>query len=161
MIDRHGCFPVVGPVTYLTDDPVECLRLVKLGGTGAPKTWFHGTSERVARLACRQGIAPGCWIGAGGQCCGVLGLESLDSFLERRRHLWIIEIVSPAIDGDVKAWWVPPSSIRGVWQMDRFYPRDEIASACAEPLTAPIHGCECPLSALCIQQQVVWRTTWR
>ena len=159
MADKHGSFPVAGPVTYMTDDPVECRRLMD-DTLARFKTWFHGTSEHAARLSCVQGIAPGCWIGTGGECCGVLGHDSLDCFLERRRHLWILEIVSPAIDGDVKAWWVPSSCIRGVWHLEQFYWRDDVAATCVGPLSEPIDGCGCPLSPICIQQQALWRRTW-
>ena len=159
MADEFGCFPITGPVTYQTDDPSECQRLLE--GAHAPiKTWFHGTSEEAARLSCVQGIAPGCWLGTGGECCGVLGLDSLDSFLQRRRYLWVIEIVSPAIDSDVKAWWVPPGYIRGIWHLERFYSRDEIAASYVGPLSMPMDGCRCPLSPICLQQQALWRRTW-
>jgi len=154
-----GSFPAVGPVTYLTDDPFECQRLMG-GPLPSVCTWFHGTSERAAGLACVQGIAPGCWIGAGGECCGVLGYDSPDDFLQRRGHLWIVEIAGPALGGDLKAWWVPPSNVRGVWRLDSFSPRNEVAATSREPLTEPRVGCACPLSDICSQQQAFWRSTW-
>jgi len=154
-----GSFPTVGPVTYLIEEPAECRRLLK-GPFPSARAWFHGTTERAAHLACVQGIAPGCWIGAGSECCAVLGHNSLRDFLQKREHLWIVEIFGPALDGDVKAWWVPPSDIRGVWRLDSFCPRDQIAALVREPLTQPRPGCACPLSKICLQQQTLWRGTW-
>ena len=107
-------------VSYPVSDSMFCRRRANEHGTenradtpaaGRPcfpfrnvvKTWFHGTTERAAQLSYVQGIAPGCWIGTGGECCGVMGHDSLDCFLERWRYLWILEIVSSAIEGDVKA----------------------------------------------------------
>jgi hypothetical protein len=154
-----GSFPAVGPVTYLTDEPAGCRRLMK-GPFPSVRTWFHGTSERVARLACVQGIAPGRWLGTGGERCAVLGYDSLDEFLERRGHLWIVEICGPALAGDLKAWWVPCSSVRGVWRLESFYPRAAIATSCSEPLTFPRSGCACALADICLEQQTLWRRTW-
>jgi hypothetical protein len=156
--NTYGSFPVAGPVTYLTDDPLECQRL--MAGPPPPlSTWFHGTTERAARLSCVQGIAPGCWIGTGGQCCGVLGYGSLSGLLEDRSYSSIVEVVSPALAGDLKAWWVPPTQVRGVWRLGIFLPRKQVAAACREPLSEPIGGCACPLSALCCRQQELWRST--
>jgi hypothetical protein len=160
MSDIRGSFPVSGPITYLTDDPDECKRLMR-GVFAPPTTWFHGTTERVARLACRQGLVPGCWIAADGGCCGVLGLDSLEAFLERRAHLWILEVVSPAIESDIKALWVAPKAIRGAWHRDLFYARDELAAASPDAPTEPVEGCQCPLATICAEQQAIWRTTWR
>ena len=50
-----GAYPIAGPVPYLTDDPLECRRLLE-GQMPATRTWFHGTSETIAQLACVQGI---------------------------------------------------------------------------------------------------------
>jgi hypothetical protein len=154
-----GSFPIVGPVTYLTDDPIECQRLME-GPLPAIRKWFHGTSERVARLACIQGIVPGGWIQAGGQCCGILGYDSLNEFLDRRNHLWIIEIFGPALDGDVKAWWVPPSSIQGVWHGETFIPRELMAAQHDEVAAEFRCGCNCNLKEICVQQRAVWQATW-
>jgi hypothetical protein len=159
MSNTLGSFPVAGPVTYLTDDPIECQRLMK-GPFPSVRAWFHGTSRRAASVACIQGLAPGCWIGAGDKCCGVLGYDSPNDFLQRRGHLWIVEIAGPALDGDLKAWWVPPSRVRGVWHLDSFSPRNEFAATSREPLTEPSQGCACPLSGICLQQQTLWRSTW-
>jgi hypothetical protein len=153
-----GSFPSVGPVTYLTEDAVECLRL--MNGPGPPvRTWFHGTTERVARLACVYGIVPGCWIGTGGQCCGVLGYYSLNEFLSRRNHLWIIEIVGPALDGDVKAWWVPRHYIRGVWHGETFVPRELMAEQCQDTAFELRAACNCNLKEICAEQQAIWQAT--
>ena len=64
----------------------------------------------------------------------MMGYDTLDDFLERRRHLWVLEIVGPALNGDLKAWWVPPHYIRGVWRLDSFTPREEIVRTFNEPL---------------------------
>jgi hypothetical protein len=90
----------------------------------------------------------------------VLGLDSLEAFLQRRRHLWILEVESPALDGDIKAWWVPPKAIRGAWRRDRFYSRNELAPITADAGMESVAGCDCPLSPICRQQQAVWRDTW-
>jgi len=159
IVKPAGSFPNAGPVTYLTDDPQECL--VLLAGHSPPaRTWFHGTTERVACLACVQGLAPGCWTGAGGECCGVLGYDSRAAFLERRAHLWIVEIYGPAVDTDVKAWWVPPSCVRGIWRREVFLPAGEVAAVCDELFSEPRTGCPCGLSAVCSSQQALWRSTW-
>ena len=154
-----GSFPLTGPVTYITDDPIECQRLMQ-GPVPTTRQWFHGTTERVARLACIQGIVPGCWIGAGGQCCGVLGYDSLDEFLSRRNHLWIVEILGPALDGDVKAWWVPPRYIQGVWHGEVFIPRESMAAQCREAAAELRAGCNCNLRGICAEQQAMWQATW-
>lgn len=154
-----GSFPIIGPVTYLTDDPLECQHLME-GPFPSIRKWFHGTSETVARLACVQGIVPGCWIQAGGRCCGVLGYDSLDEFLSRRSHMWIIEIFGPALDGDVKAWWVPPRYIQGVWHGDTFIPRELMATQCRELATKLRCECNCKLKEICAQQQAMWQDTW-
>ena len=158
-VHHLGAFPMAGPVTYLTDDPEECRRIMA-GPYPERRIWYHGTTERVARLACIQGIAPGCWIGTGGECCGILGYNSLHQFLRRRGHLWIIEIEGRALDGDVKAWWVPYSDVRGVWHLDRFVPRPEVVRGNHEPTTQPRVGCDCGLSEICSEQQELWRRTW-
>ena len=158
-VGRLGSFPSAGPVTYLSDDPDECRRMMA-GPYPHPRTWYHGTTERIARLACVQGIAPGCWLGTGGKCCGVLGYDALGEFLLRRQHLWILEIAGPALDGDIKAWWVPYSDVRGVWHLDHFVSRAEFARANHGALTMPKGGCECGLSEICAEQQVLWRKTW-
>ena len=154
-----GAYPIAGPVPHLTDDPLECRRLLE-GQTPATRTWFHGTSENIAQLACVQGIAPGCWIGDGSGSCSVMGYDEQSDFLGRRGHLWIVEIVGPALDGDLKAWWVPPHDVRGVWHVDSFLPRDEITGAFRGRLSEPRMGCGCPLSDICHQQQALWRGTW-
>jgi hypothetical protein len=35
-----------------------------------------------------------------------MGYDALADFLERRRHLWLVEIVGLALEGDLKTWWV-------------------------------------------------------
>jgi len=159
MANGQGSFPEAGPVTYLTDDLAECRRLL-LGPLPRVKRWFHGTTERAARLACFQGIVPGCWIGAGGQSCGVLGHDSLHDFLDRRRYQWIIEAVGPALNEDLKAWWVPPGDIRGVWRLGTFYLRSAIAATHGKSVSTTKSGCACGLSELCAEQQRLWRATW-
>ena len=160
MASPLGSFPITGPTIYLTDDPLQCSRLME-GPRPSESTWFHGTNERAARLSCVQGIAPGCWIRAGGECCGVMGFDSLDSFLGRKEHLWIVEVVGPAISGDLKAWWVPPTDVVGIWHLGTLSKRQEIAATCSEQLAEPMEGCSCPLSDICFKQQDLWRSTWK
>ena len=159
MRDALGSFPAAGAVTYLTDDLQECRRLM-LGPKAPTRTWFHGTTERVARLACVQGLVPGCWLREGGECC-VHGYDSLDAFLERRKHLWIVEVCGPALAGDLKAWWVPRSFVRGIWRLDSFISREEVAAMHADALVRPDPGCGCGLSGECAEQQSTWWNTWR
>lgn len=154
-----GSFPSVGPVTYLTDDAAECLRLMD-GPVPPIRTWFHGTTENIARLACVRGIVPGCWINSGGECCGVLGYDTLEQFLSKRDYLWIIEILGPALEGDVKAWWVPARYIQGVWHRDTFISREAIAPRACEMPSTPYEGCRCNLNELCARQRVLWQNTW-
>lgn len=159
MTDALGSFPTVGPVIYLTDDPGECRALLQ-GRPATVRTWFHATTERIARVACVQGLVPGCWVGNGDGCCGIMGYDALADFLERRRHLWFVEIIGPALEGDLKTWWVPAHDIRGVWRVDSFVPREDIVQTLNEPLTECRNGCGCPLSDVCLEQQALWHTTW-
>ena len=158
MRNTLGGFPAAGPVTYLTDDSAECRRLM-LCAKAPIRTWFHGTTECVARLACIQGLVPGCWLREGGEC-GVLGYDSLEAFLERRKHLWIVEVRGPALAGDLKAWWVPRSYVRGIWRLDSFISREEVAAMHVDTLVEPATGCGCGLSSECAEQQSTWRSTW-
>lgn len=149
----EGSFSERGPAPYLTDDPDECRALLE--GPLRPKsTWFHGTTETVARIACSVGLVPGCWLGAGR--CAVMGYSSRDEFLLRAGHLWIVEVETRALEGDVKAWWVPPEAIVGVWSHDVFFSKDELLLNPA-PVPPLVDGCACGLSDVCRQEQKAWR----
>ena len=159
MDNALGTFPLTGPVTYLTDDARECRTLLQ-GARPPSRTWFHGTIEQIARIVCVQGIVPGCWLRDGSGACGVMGYDAPADFLQRRRHLWVIEIVGPALEGDLKTWWVPVQDIRGVWRMDSFVPREEIQRTFRGPLVDCRLGCACGLSEICVEQQALWKGTW-
>jgi hypothetical protein len=83
----------------------------------------------------------------------------LEEFLSRRNHLWIVEILGPALDGDVKAWWVPPRYIQGVWRGETFIPRESMAEQCRESVSELRAVCNCNLREICAEQQVIWQAT--
>lgn len=153
--DPDGSFSERGPATYLTEDPDECMEL--LDAPLPPRsTWFHGTSEAVARRACSVGLLPGCWLEEG--CCAVLGYSSREEFLLRLEHLWIVEVEGRALEGDVKAWWVPRQAIVGAWFRDAFYSKADLAEATVAEIPL-VDGCGCGLTGICRWQQAAWRRT--
>jgi hypothetical protein len=144
-----GAFPALGPLTYLPLD-LAAVRAALDGDYERPRTWFHATNEAAARSAAVQGLLPSCWVG--GDCC-VFGHDETE---RARRGDWLLEIRSPALPGQLKAWWVPPQAVRGAWHRGRFVGRNELRQG-AVALYA-VHGsCDCELAALTVEQVARWR----
>jgi hypothetical protein len=154
--DLLGAFPVAGPVVYLPGDTSELRRM--LAGPYPPlQRWFHATYEHVAVAACQQGLIPACW--QGGDSCGVFGYDQLQDLPIWRQDPWVLEVRSRALDGPLKAWWVPAHAIRGAWHGGVFYPAVDLRQREAE-LVEPAGTCECELVALTGEQITLWRNTW-
>jgi hypothetical protein len=156
-----GTFPLTGPVTYLTDDPNAARALLDHGEFPEPTTWWHVTDLGSLSSVLVIGLVPGCW--RGGDTCAVFGIDALADVPRWRRHDPIVEIRSAALPGQVKAWWVPPTAIRGVWRSGTFIPAHQLSDA--YPLQIPpsdiTDGCPCRLTRLSRDQQTAWRATWR
>jgi hypothetical protein len=148
----RGAFPALGPLTYLhlREDEV---RAALAGDFGGERVWFHATDEAAARSAALQGLVPSCWLG--GDCCCVFGH---DERAESRRGQWLLEILSPALPGQLKAWWVPPEAIRGAWHHGKFVAADALREG-AVALADPDGGCECDLAPLTVEQVALWRAS--
>ncbi|MFL5901779.1 MAG: hypothetical protein ACJ75S_11360 [Solirubrobacterales bacterium] len=151
-----GVLPSEGPLPYLFDDgrPAEERAAGPLPETAT--TWWHRTHEPVPTIAARQGLIPSCW--RGGDACVVFGRD-------RRRVLRgqgevVIEVCSRALPGELKALWVPWWCVIGVWREDGFTTAEELRTEPVELLDAG-GGCECQLSDFMIEQQRLWRETWR
>jgi hypothetical protein len=145
-----GAFPALGPLTYLHLD-LAAARAALDGDYERERTWFHATNEASARSAAVQGLLPSCWVG--GDCCCVFGHDEPD---QARRGDWLLEIRSPALPGQLKAWWVPPQAVRGAWHRGRFVDRHELCQG-AVALYAPQGSCDCELAALTVEQVARWR----
>lgn len=155
--DRLGVLPTAGPVPYLTDSEEEARRLLAGAQSSRDITWLHATSVEVARIAAHRGLVPSCW--RGGDCCVVFGSADADDVKPSRRDA-LVEVVSRAIPGQLRAWWVPRARITGAWVAGAFIPAEQLR----EPPVALVDGvrpCECPLSALVGEQQELWRRTWQ
>jgi hypothetical protein len=152
--DFPGAFPALGPVTYLpmAEDEVAAALV-----TPAPeeRTWFHATNEDAARAACRQGLIPSCWVG-GDSCC-VFGYERCGD-IPAYRGEWVLEIRSHALSSQLKAWWVPATTIRRVWKNGEPLSPATLA-ALAVQLASP-KGCDCELAGQTRVQIERWRRTW-
>ena len=153
-----GAFPRAGPITYL-DVSLTDVQHALDGPFPEVSTWYHATYEnRIGRII-RQGLIPACWRG-GDTCC----MFGYDTKLEAElRSPFIIEVTSPALIGELKAWWVPPTKIDGVWLSDRFLSRDQARAefALRTPQLRDVPGgCACELSDLCSEQITCWRRTW-
>jgi hypothetical protein len=146
---RQGAFSLSGPVTYLAGSCAEVDELLA-ANYPAPTTWFHGTTRVAAISACWQGIVPSCW--CGGDSCCVFGTDSRDAVAPH--HDWVLEIHSPALPGQLKAWWVPPQAIRGAWNGGLFTPAEAIREM-GVPLLQPT-GCPCEISEKTRQEIEKW-----
>ncbi len=153
--DFPGTFPSIGPVTYLPLAPHEVRDLMK-GEPPIERTWFHATHERAARAACRQGLIPSCW--TGGDSCCVFGYDDMDQ-IPIHRGEWVLEVLSHALESQLKAWWVPATAISGVWRRGRFTRADALRVP-SSWLSAPSGSCACDLADLTTTQIKRWRTTW-
>jgi hypothetical protein len=101
------------------------------------------------------GVVPSCWLD--GDVCGVCGRDRLEDFRSHQGD-WILEIESPALEGAIKAWWVPPEAIRGAWHDGRFHEIGELREMFDSPEAEPTcDGCACPLHPLVHEQIELWR----
>jgi hypothetical protein len=88
----------------------------------------------------------------------VFGAADANDVKPSRREA-LVEVVSPALPGQLRAWWVPWRRIRGAWLHGDFSPAEQLR---AQPVTLldDVRPCRCRLSALVAQQQELWRRTW-
>ena len=128
------------------------------GPFAAEATWFHMTYSDRLPIILRTGLIPSCWFG--GDTCAVFGLERHDEGPMMRKSDWILEIRSCALAGPAKAWWVPPSSICGLWRGAVAHPVPRASNEGRPRWPRQIDGCDCSLSDLVHEQQALWRTTW-
>lgn len=148
-----GSLPEAGAVPYLLDDETQARDALR-GRRGAPLRWFHATDAETAFIAVRQGLMPSCW--RGGDCCGICGHDDFDD-VHLHQGPWVLEIVSRALPGQVKAWWVPPSAIQGGWLDGVFTTAEEMrasAPLCPDDDARP---CPCGLSQLVEDHIRAWR----
>jgi hypothetical protein len=150
--DRAGAFPTLGPLPYLHLTP-RAVAAALAGDYPPPRRWYHGTTEAAAMSALAQGLLPGCWVGSG-DCC-VFGYDAREE-IPRQRSECVLEIYSPALPGQLKAWWVPPQAIIGVWREDDFAETAMLRDVRA-PTLAPIGTCGCELAELVAEQVALWR----
>lgn len=146
----RGAFPALGPLTYLHLDSAEVSAALE-SEAGPECIWYHATDEASARSAALQGLVPSCW--RGGDCCCIFGQ---DERLENARRPWLLEIRSPALPGQLKAWWVPAYAIQGAWHRGQFISVAELRQG-ATALADPAGSCECNLAALTREQVARWR----
>lgn len=157
MSEHLGAFPIVGPVTYLKMSAAE-VKAALAGPYPAKSVWFHATSDEVAVSAAHYGLIPSCWWGSD-SCC-VFGCARLDDVPAYRRTAWILEIHSAALDDQLKAWWVPPTAIRGAWHQGLFHDRTDLLEHM--PRLPEINDtCYCDLAQLTSAQIVSWRLSIR
>lgn len=154
--DLLGAFPLLGPVTYMLLG-IEGVRAALRGPYPERRIWYHATWESTLGSILRVGIIPSCWWGGDG-CC-VFGYDRWEEIPEHRRNAWVLDVHSSALPGQLKAWWVPPSAIRGAWHDGTLHEPAELRSRHpATPLEAT-DGCSCELRWLVAEQQRFWRTT--
>jgi hypothetical protein len=116
----------------------------------------QATSAEVACIAAHQGFVPSCW--RGGDCCVVFGAADAND-VKRSRGEALVEVVSLALPGQLRAWWVPWRRIRRAWRQGEFTTAEQLR---AQPVTLvdDVRPCHCRLSALVAQQHELWRRTW-
>jgi hypothetical protein len=153
--EQLGAFPLRGPITYLHLTATE-VREALLGLYPATTTWFHQTAAAEAASAAWQGLIPSCWVGGDG-CC-VFGDDRRQPASPYRGD-WILEIQSPALPEQQKAWWVPAAQVVGAWHDDVFYSAAELREL-GSPLLSPTGTCACDLADLVGKQVALWRTTF-
>jgi hypothetical protein len=154
-----GAFPLLGPLPYLHLSLEAARAALGAGPYPSETTWFHVTYDPVLPMILRTGLVPACWWG--GDTCAIFGIDALEKVPTWRRHDWIIEIHSPALPGQVKAWWVPSSAIRGAWRHGIFYPADALPSPASARPPSLNRGCECEFASLVGEQQQRWHGSWR
>jgi hypothetical protein len=152
--EQLGAFPLRGPVTYLHLTVTEVREALR-GPYPATTTWFHQTDEAEAASAVWQGLIPSCWVGGDG-CC-VFGDDRRQPASPYRGD-WILEVQSPALPEQQRAWWVPPARIVGSWHDGGFYSATELREL-GPPLLRPTGTCGCDLAELVGEQVALWRMT--
>lgn len=155
--DLTGAFPLVGPLTYMPLD-MDSVRAALDGPYPESRTWYHATWEPALGAILRVGLIPSCWWG-GDSCC-VFGYDRPEELPEGRRSGWTLEVSSRALTGQLRAWWVPPSGVRGAWHEGLFWSRSELRAQFPDPAPVTREGCYCELSELVSEQQRLWRSTW-
>lgn len=155
--DRLGVLPTAGPVPYLTDSELEARRLLAGAQPTREVVWYHATSVDVTQIAAHLGLVPSCW--HGGDCCVVFGAANAHDVKPSRGDA-LIEICSRAIPGQLRAWWVPRSRIRGAWIGEKFVPTARLRNP-SLAFMDDIRPCGCPLSNIVAEQQQMWRRTWQ
>ena len=67
-----------------------------------------------------------------------------------------LEVQSPALPEQQRAWWVPPAHIVGSWHDGVFYSATELREL-GPPLLRPTGTCGCDLAELVAEQIALWR----
>jgi hypothetical protein len=150
--DRAGAFPTLGPLPYLHLSP-RAVGAALAGDYPPARRWYHGTTEAAAMSALAQGLLPGCWVGSG-DCC-VFGYDAREE-IPAQRNECVLEIYSRALPGQLKAWWVPPQAIVGIWHDRKFAEAAALLDA-ATPSLAPRGAYTCELAELVAEQVALWR----
>jgi len=74
----------------------------------------------------------------------------------------VLEVESPVVQGDAKAWWVPRRAILGAWRQGVFIETAELRRQYGPLLTGiPKCRCDCDLRALVDEEYDIWRSTFR
>lgn len=152
--DRLGAFPIRGPLVYLPLTEVG-VRAARASSFRSPVIWYHRTEEAQAASAAWQGLIPSCWVGGDG-CC-VFGVDDRGGGGSYRGD-WALEIYSPALPEQQKAWWVPAVAVRGAWHDGTFYDANDLRRR-GRPLLNPSGACACALAAVVAEEVACWRET--
>src|SRR5439155_18114734 len=131
----------------------EQLERLRRGPYASTRAWYHATYENAVASILAEGLIPSCWWG--GDTCCVFGYDTLDEARSRGTG-WVIEIRSEALDGDLKAWWVPRSRIVGVWHETTFH-RTGQAGLTSSQAPKVSGGCSCDLALICEAEAQLWR----
>lgn len=146
-----GAFPVVGPVPYLSL-PVGEVAASLVGPFPPLQTWFHRTPAANVESIARFGIVPSCW--RGGDCCCVFGATERSN-AERSSDDWLVQVDMPSLEGDAKAWWVPPQAVTGAFFNDTFFARNVLLlRGSAAPLR--LGSCNCEIDHLVRAEIARW-----
>lgn len=157
-----GVLPLEGPLPYLHDNGENPADRLKSELPSTVRTWWHFTHEPVPAIAARQGLIPSCW--QGGDGCVVFGHDDFEPG-ELPDGVSAIEVQSRALEGQLKALWVPWFCVVGAWRGRNFVPSSELLLEEVQ-LVDPVGECRCSpsssceLSSLMIEQQDLWRSTW-
>jgi hypothetical protein len=156
--EHLGAFPKIGPVVYLDISEDSIREALESGPYPAETTWLHATYSDRLPLIARTGLIPSCWWG--GDSCAIFGVRRRQDLGLVRRSDPLIEVRSRALHDSAKAWWVPPSAIKGVWRGTR-----RLRLTTGSPSGSPVwprepNGCSCELREIVREQQLLWRETW-